>query len=69
MKKDGLIELAITDDGIGFNLNEACRPCSASLGLTTMRERTETLGGTFSVISSPGEGTKIRALWKEQERD
>jgi signal transduction histidine kinase len=69
VKKNGITELAITDDGIGFDLNEVCTPCSVSLGLTTMRERTEILGGIFSIISIPGEGTTVRALWQEDKRD
>ncbi len=28
VKKNGLLELAITDDGIGFDLNAVCTPCS-----------------------------------------
>jgi len=69
VKKNGFMELAITDDGVGFDLNEVCTPCSVSLGLTTMRERAEILGGTFSIISIPGEGTTVRALWQEDKRD
>ena len=69
VKKNGITELAITDDGTGFDLNEVCTPCSVSLGLTTMRERTEILGGKFSIISRPGKGTTVRALWQEDKRD
>ncbi len=65
VRKNGFMELAITDDGVGFDLNAASTPCPESLGLTTMRERTEILGGTFTMISTPGEGTTVRASWQE----
>jgi two-component sensor histidine kinase len=30
-----------------------------SFGLTSMRERTESLGGSFEILSAPGSGTQI----------
>ena len=48
-----LIELA--DDGGGFDLESA----EAGIGLSTMRERVEGLGGEIAVKSSLGEGTKV----------
>jgi signal transduction histidine kinase len=53
--------VTIADDGQGFipgvQRNGTMRP----LGLTTMRERVETLGGTFQVTSQPGQGTEVTA--------
>lgn len=46
--------LDIEDDGQGF----AC-PVRAGVGLTSMRERSEELGGTFNYVSIPGKGTTI----------
>jgi signal transduction histidine kinase len=54
-----LVALTIADDGVGFDVE---RHGSAGLGLLTMRERAEFLGGTFSLESKPGEGTRIQVL-------
>lgn len=49
----------ISDGGKGFDPE---RPAAEGhLGLAGMRERVETLGGTFAVQSAPGEGTAISA--------
>ncbi|MCQ3972646.1 MAG: hypothetical protein DPW09_04265 [Anaerolineae bacterium] len=51
--------LLVEDQGIGFNaaINE---PGRETLGLSSMRERTEMMGGSFTVESQPGEGVRIR---------
>jgi signal transduction histidine kinase len=49
------LTLSIHDDGVGFDTG---RP-SASLGLLGMRERAEAIGGSFSIESKPGQGTKV----------
>jgi signal transduction histidine kinase len=56
---DSRVELGVTDDGSGFDPGEAAQR-SRRLGLTSMRERAEALGGTLSIDSEPGEGTTIR---------
>ncbi len=45
----------IADDGRGF---DPSRP-RAGFGLVSMRERAEAAGGTFTVTSAPGRGTRI----------
>jgi signal transduction histidine kinase/ligand-binding sensor domain-containing protein len=50
----------IADDGCGFDPAEAPSSGAAHYGLIGMRERVEKLGGQFSVISSPGYGTRVR---------
>ncbi len=58
------IELVISDDGVGMNLDQILQTSTArSLGLTSMRERAELTGGSFSIESTPGEGTTTRAFW------
>jgi signal transduction histidine kinase len=49
--------LRVTDDGEGFDPTDV-HP-GGGYGLTSMRERTEALGGQFSVSSAPGEGTCV----------
>ncbi len=51
------LSLTISDDGVG--LPPALRP---GVGLASMRERAEELGGTFYVESAPGGGTSITAI-------
>lgn len=58
---DGNIRVTIRDDGIGFNTAARTRGEFPRFGLTTMRERAESVGGTLNIDSSPGEGTIVRA--------
>lgn len=53
--------LSIRDDGVGFNPRAVAMQQSQSLGLTSMRERSEMLGGTLIVRSLPGRETSITA--------
>ena len=59
------IELVITDNGMGFNMEEmlARERARRGLGLESMRERTELSGGSFTIQSAQGKGTVIRASW------
>jgi len=53
------IHLKISDDGVGFTLNENnIRP---GLGLISMRERLNLIGGKFAIVSEPGSGTRVEA--------
>ena len=65
-KTDGEIRLAVQDNGQGFNLEDVLSADTAErgFGLTSMKERTELSGGSFSIESSVGQGTTIRATWK-----
>jgi signal transduction histidine kinase len=54
------VELTITDDGVGLPADGATR---RGLGLVTMRERTEMLGGNYSISSSPGAGCTVTLRW------
>src|SRR5208283_2025671 len=69
-KNGGGIELAVSDDGVGMNLDIIMQTVTAtSLGLTSMRERAELTGGSFLIESTPGEGTTIRAFWQIEVED
>ena len=59
------IELAIADNGMGFNVKEmlAKERSRRGLGLESMRERAELSGGSFTIQSAQGQGTVIRASW------
>lgn len=58
------IQLAIHDDGIGFNPDRrpANRRGKNGLGLLSMRERATSVGGDFKIKSARGAGTKIEVL-------
>ena len=48
--------LTIVDDGVGFDADKAW---GKGLGLVSMTERLESIGGTMAIHSSPGAGTCI----------
>jgi signal transduction histidine kinase len=57
---DGAVVLSVADDGGGFD--PAARfIASRKLGLTSMRERVEALGGTLEITSAAGRGTTVQA--------
>jgi signal transduction histidine kinase len=65
--EDGVIRLAVEDDGAGFDaaaVQEAAAP--QGLGLIGMRERIDQLGGRLTITSQVGQGTRVQALvpWK-----
>jgi signal transduction histidine kinase len=61
-KLRGVIRMEVQDNGKSFQVQDV-RPTrrNKGLGLLGMRERVEMVGGRFTVESSPGEGTTIRA--------
>jgi signal transduction histidine kinase len=54
--RDKHLEMEITDKGVGFDPGLSN---DGGMGMRTMRERTELLGGQLSVTSSPGHGTSV----------
>lgn len=56
VESDALM-LEISDDGAGF---DASQQFPGHLGMHTMRERAEKVGGIFIIESTPGTGTKIQ---------
>ena len=54
------LTLEVSDDGKGFDVGRARREAQR-FGLLTMRERVTQAGGTFSIKSTPGRGTFVRA--------
>ena len=57
------IELAITDDGRGFDPSAIT---AGHFGLAIMRERADGVGATLAVRSQPGQGTQIVAAWRSE---
>jgi signal transduction histidine kinase len=64
-KKEGKIEFTIQDDGQGFDTDAvlSLKSYEKGLGLSGMKERTHLSGGSFSIESTKGIGTTIRASW------
>ena len=58
----GQLEVVIADDGQGFVPLPETNANARSLGLTSMRERVESIGGAFEVQSQPGSGTRVTAI-------
>lgn len=56
---DNTASMSIADDGVGFD-PRAAGVRSKRLGLTSMEERAQELGGTMQIVSSPGAGTTLR---------
>jgi PAS domain S-box-containing protein len=59
---DDFIEVTVRDDGVGFDADAAMEKAAAggSLGLLSMEERLVLLGGSFSIASEAGVGTRVR---------
>jgi signal transduction histidine kinase len=50
--------LTVTDDGVGFDVDAAW---GKGLGLISMAERLEAIGGRLDIRSEPGAGTHLEA--------
>ena len=59
----GSIELAVCDDGAGFEVAPSWtrNPTPAGIGLRTMKERAVLAGGELEIDSAPAQGTTVRA--------
>jgi signal transduction histidine kinase len=63
--EDEHILMKVIDNGIGFQLTDSNR----RFGLETMRERAQSVKGTFSIHSTPGKGTSIECYLPCLERE
>lgn len=60
-RRDGKLLLVVSDDGVGLTSpSTRSRGAFPRFGLSTMRERAESVGGTFAIESTPGAGTAVR---------
>lgn len=55
-REDGMLAIEISDDGVGFNPDDARQD---GHGLANMAARVEELGGRLRIASAPGRGTRI----------
>jgi len=56
ISRDNALVVEVADDGVGLPPDHR-----EGVGLVSMRERAEELGGTFSAVAANGSGTRIRA--------
>ena len=52
------LTLTVVDDGVGFDVDAVW---GKGLGLVSMKERLEAIGGSFEIRSNPGDGTRVEA--------
>lgn len=53
----GVLTLSIVDDGVGFDVDGAA---GRGLGLISMNERLDAVGGSLEIRSTPGVGTQLK---------
>lgn len=58
-RRDGNLHLLVSDNGVGFAQAARGRTIFPRFGLSTMRERAESIGGVFNVEGTPGSGTVV----------
>ncbi|HJP84486.1 MAG TPA: MEDS domain-containing protein [Gemmatimonadaceae bacterium] len=63
------VELTITDDGRGFDVESATRNYAGRLGLLGMKERAHQVGADLSVRSSEGVGTTVQLAVRIADTD
>jgi signal transduction histidine kinase len=70
-KARGVLELAIEDNGTGFEAETlTCnRRPNRGIGLQSMRERAELTSGIFEIESVPGQGTRVCVKWPASLKD
>lgn len=57
--QNGCAQVAVQDDGCGFEQQETLDAAPGHVGLRVMRERAEEIGGGLAVHSAVGQGTRI----------
>lgn len=56
------LKMSIHDDGCGFDDQAVYQHPEQGIGLRNMRERLAAIGGVLSIMTRPGDGTRIEAL-------
>ena len=63
IRSDRTLELRVADDGVGFpDTPQRNGGRHSSYGLTSMRERAESIDGRLSVVTGPGQGSAITVI-------
>jgi PAS domain S-box-containing protein len=56
---DNAVQITITDDGVGFDPGKIQGAGVGGLGLPSIKQRMEYLGGTLEIASAPGQGSRF----------
>jgi two-component system, NarL family, nitrate/nitrite sensor histidine kinase NarX len=59
MRRNGVYEFRVCDDGAGFDPDEVERRGERHIGLRIMRERAQRIGGQVAIDAAPGRGTRL----------
>ncbi len=65
---EGQIELRVADNGVGFPDSPQQQNGYHSYGLTSMRERAESIGGRLSLVTGPGQGAVVTVIVPMKQR-
>lgn len=65
-RNDSGIALTVQDNGQGFDPEEVRRRYRKGMGLSSMKERADLSGGTFSIQSEIGKGISLSFTWPGQ---
>lgn len=66
---NGYLQIEVRDEGAGFNLATVGAPssgASSKFGLSSIHERMQAIGGSFSIHSAPRQGTTGRLVLRTQ---
>ena len=58
-REDGRALVAVQDDGVGFDPELQATSEGGHFGLRFLQERAQEVGGRVTVVSSPGQGTRV----------
>jgi PAS domain S-box-containing protein len=58
-RSDSAYVMSVQDDGVGFAVADERAERQPGLGMVTMRERSQAVGGTLEVRTNPGTGTRL----------
>jgi signal transduction histidine kinase len=61
-QRNGSVELAVRDDGVGFEPERELGQGDDRFGLAAMKEQVKMVGGRWEISSAPGRGTEVRAV-------
>jgi CheY-like chemotaxis protein len=62
IEAEGMLRVAVMDQGAGFDLTAARASSTSGFGLFSIRERMVSLGGRYELLSRPDEGTQATLI-------